>query len=359
MKNKIILPGICLLLLLLGCSKEFQKEEISNTVKSPKSDVITGTECADDIEMVCGNMLYFTDMNHFQDVYACLEVECEQWNDAFDLQYSSLNDDDLNDLIDSIGWDEEQPLANFESVYSPNFTSHRAYLRNLEQTWLNNGMDTTNGPTEYDVLDDEILRTLFNSALSVRIGGTIYHYDSEGNLWEILNADCDLITLINTDPDSASHLPGKIKLTPFLDPRGSSTASCKEDWKPDRIFKTYNGDTKRVKLKISYTNRAFSFHGIDVVVAKGKMVHYKKKNGNWKTERKNLQVTIDGQARDTCEAVPYPFDGNKGPKKRKRLKCIVPPWNQQSGNPEYIQSGDFKVLFKVSSSYSYLWTATW
>lgn len=358
MKHKIILLSICFLSLILGCSKEFQKDEITNTPKIPKSDVITGTECADGIEMVCGNMLYFTDMNHFQDVYTCLEVECEKWNDAFDLQYSNLNDDDLNDLIDSIGWDEEQPLLNFETLYAPNFNSRRAYLRNLEQTWLNNGMDTTNDPTEYDVLDDEILSTLFNNNLSVRIGSTIYHFDTDGNLWEILNADCDLITLIDTDPDSASHLTGRIKLIPFLDPRGSSTASCKEDWKPDKIFKTYDSDTKRVKLKISYTNRVFSFYGINQVVAKGKMVHYKKKKGNWKLERKDLQVTVDGQARDTCEATPYDFFDNNGPKKRKRLKALV-HWPQQSSNEELIQSEDFIVQFKVSNSFTYLWKATW
>lgn len=124
-------------------------------------------------------LLEFDDMDAFVQTLTALENRVDNWTEDFMEAYTNLEDEELNDFIDSIGFKEEQPLINFEANFS-GFASLRHEIFELEDYWLeNDGENIEDDPDNHFIMEDE-LRSVLNVHSEVKIGGSIYKFTGAG-----------------------------------------------------------------------------------------------------------------------------------------------------------------------------------
>ncbi|MFN3530561.1 MAG: hypothetical protein ACK417_11620 [Bacteroidia bacterium] len=175
------------------------------------------SDCLNGVDIICGNVLSFNDFNHFLSVYTCLESAYEHWNDSIENEYSSLNDDDYNQLWEDNGWDEDYQFVQFENHLNHN--SLRAMLATIEDAWMD---DPDNMPDtdDYDFFDDDVMNTLWSADYNIKIGNNLYHIFPNGRVLEVDNADCQLFFSSIAD-SSVNHpnarLGGPIIPNPSID----------------------------------------------------------------------------------------------------------------------------------------------
>jgi hypothetical protein len=105
-----------------------------------------------------------------------------------------MSDEDAEAYAASIGFNEDQPLMDFEAFQ--NFYSYRRWLRGLEITLVNQGQN----PLDFDFLLDDIEATLTSRSRCIRIGEvTIYHYNDD-EVFYTTSTDCDIIQNLIQDP---------------------------------------------------------------------------------------------------------------------------------------------------------------
>jgi hypothetical protein len=151
-----------------------------------------GSSCASGVRLACGGrILEFTDTAHYQAVYDCLEQEYEAHQDWALGQYGQLNDEAYNDILDSIGFNDDEPLQDFEQCLG--FSSYRRLLWTMENAWLASGMDPNLDPDNVDNIDDPITATLMSEERAIKIGGIINYLDDQGNWYTVQNGDCSLL----------------------------------------------------------------------------------------------------------------------------------------------------------------------
>lgn len=324
--------SFCLAITLIGvagCQKERLTQNSSNKNQF-NSAAREGRDCYEGVEIVCDHILKFTDMQQFQDVYNCLDQAYETWNDNFESLHSSLSDDDYNAYCDSVGFEDDQPLIDFESAL--NFYSYRKYMSGLETTWLANGADSASDPENGDVLEDDILATMFSYDQAVMINDTIYWIDKNGNMYEVTNGDCNLLAQLQADPAGVSANNTRITIFPTT----TTNSECRH-WDGKGAWNPYATD-KKYKWKMSF--RYYPW-GTSI---KSKIKSYKKKSGNWKKWRTGLEVTPYGTHYDyNCsESASYYTDKQK---RRKKLKDKIIWW----GEKHQYKTGDPRSYFSANT----------
>jgi len=146
-------------------------------VKANDVTVVT-TSCGTEykkITLEAGVMLSFNDEAHFRSVLKCLEQDQDNYNDAFNRKYANYNEEDLNDLIDRMGFDEEQPLVDFEQNYS-GFSSLRAKIELENLAWEAAAIQKFEELPEVSTIADHILRTVLTENCEVIIAGKIVNF---------------------------------------------------------------------------------------------------------------------------------------------------------------------------------------
>lgn len=99
------------ILALLSC----QKDRLDTSAAPSSMLQRHGSSCASGVRLACGGrILEFTDTAHYQAVYDCLEVEYQAHQDWALGQYGLLDDEAYNDILDSIGFNDDEPLEEFE-----------------------------------------------------------------------------------------------------------------------------------------------------------------------------------------------------------------------------------------------------
>jgi hypothetical protein len=280
--RKNIIYSVTALLFLIACNKDelIEKTELSQVSAAR-------INCFDGIQRDCnGEILMFNDEAHFVEVYECLQQQYEAWNDAFELQYSSLNDNDFNTLADSIGFNEDSTLVAFEQNY-PGYVSQRSKLRSLEALWLDNtNLDPATNPYNNDYLDDLILQTMFNQYQEVRIGNRILHISEiDGTVYTLQAGFCDLLSTLRSDPTS---LIGNPAVTSHQDSTG--TSECK-------VNKFKQGEKNLPNQEYYFWKLSFNNYFLIGTSAKGCMKYYKQKNnGKWKKHKRKISVDVYGTA---------------------------------------------------------------
>ncbi|MFN4124192.1 MAG: hypothetical protein ACK4GL_12960, partial [Flavobacteriales bacterium] len=71
--------------------------------------------CLKPIKIFCDSILWFEDEQHYEMVYQCLEQAYEAHNDWFDQQTQNMSDDDAEAHAAYVGFNEDQPLMDFEA----------------------------------------------------------------------------------------------------------------------------------------------------------------------------------------------------------------------------------------------------
>src|SRR5690606_8348760 len=114
------------------------------------------------------------DWKLFTSTVSSLQTDCDSWDSAFLAMNSSLTDDQLDSLEEQIGYNDDQPLVDFESEFS-GFFSLRKDIDQKEDVFLaSSNSDKINLDPDNHFVADEVERTLLNSKAEVKVGDTIY-----------------------------------------------------------------------------------------------------------------------------------------------------------------------------------------
>ncbi|HEY0768882.1 MAG TPA: hypothetical protein VGD31_00925, partial [Sphingobacteriaceae bacterium] len=115
-------------------------------------------------------VLEFIDLTAYENLLTQLENEVEQHNADFFDSRDYMTDDEINDLAETIGFDEFKPLRDFENYFG--FNSLRIQVENQINTWLSYPHSTLSGyPEDNYKIDNEIEQTLLNTSGQIIIAG--------------------------------------------------------------------------------------------------------------------------------------------------------------------------------------------
>jgi hypothetical protein len=123
-------------------------------------------------------MLNFSSDTLFQTTMDSLEALQERANNAFAGLYTHLDEDDFNDLVDSLQYDHEGEFERFESSY--NFSSLRTEYNRLLYSWIQkDSLDLTTHPAHKYPFSESMMALLNNDG-AVKIDGNIYWFSEFG-----------------------------------------------------------------------------------------------------------------------------------------------------------------------------------
>jgi len=326
MKTNIFIKRTLLLLAVIffaSCEKEnlIEQEQDQANLKASKAPSIGQYK----------DMLDFPDVETFLTTLDELESNVERHDDAFLVIYGHLSDDDLDEKEDSVGFDEDKPLKDFENAF-PGFNSLRKNLRLKEEEWLSNEeLDDKNDPDNHYIFDDE-LRTVVNTLGNVKIGDKLYHITRFGYV-TVAKGDFSLLNIIaEADANDYAHLDNVDISGGYTgggssgnyndnggDSSGSTGATCRLGFDRSRYY--YPSSSRRLKGK----QKLSSPNGIWGSRVKSKTVHYKKKRGRWKRRRGRITAEIRGEAVNQNCLLPSIQNDSKTRRRRSvKVKIIAP-----------------------------------
>ncbi len=225
-------------------------------------------------------MLSFTDASHFNKVVICLEARVDQYNDDFEAAHPNTTDEEIEAIIDSLGWNEDQPLIDLEN--SLHFNSLRRSIEGQMDVWLNNSvLDPATNPDDHIITDEET-RSLLTPDCKVLIGGQVVDFC----LPDAIN------TLNGEDSEGA---------------RGVCIGGCCF-WGNRNADLDFDNGTHKIIVYVSLHNKL----GV-TAKAKGKVIACKKENGKWKRWRTDLRITVGGAIFNStgCSGTPNSFAKQK------------------------------------------------
>lgn len=339
---------MALVLLAVSCKKENNLENAKSTSAGNLALVSPAGVT------VYGDMLHFPDVATLLTTLDDLENEVEVYDDNFLASHSELTQEELFELEDSVNYDENKPLEDFENQY-PGFHSLRKMLSDEFNAWLDtDGDNVANDPDHHFILDDNF-RAVLNEQACLRVEDTIYLMHDTGWI-EVYNADLDVVADIEAGIIDANAEPTPQTLGIFRN-LGHSQANC-DDAITSRAQDGYKlgANDRRIKWKLVAENVAW-WHKV-----KGKVWGYKKnKRGKWKKYRSGLWVRVEGIVYDQASCTPFPFDMATGAyysvivtQHERKLKQPVP-----FGGPFCFKKGEIIGRFYGADGASTAETLTW
>lgn len=117
------------------------------------------------------NILIFPTLQDYETAIVKLDQQIEDYNDAFDQQTAGMTDTEADDYAESVGFNENQRLIDFEKELK--FCSLRQHLAELDDAWLDQqgdgAWDLNTSPDEY-YIDDETERALLSLGSEFIVG---------------------------------------------------------------------------------------------------------------------------------------------------------------------------------------------
>jgi hypothetical protein len=298
------------LLFLAACTQndDIENIETDNSLGFSKINYKGSSRSANGTQI-----LAFNDLQAYEDMVSQLENSVESWDDAFVDQYDYLNDEDLNAKEETLKFDDEKPLTNFEM--QNNFYSLRNKYYAEEDAWLNHeNLDEKTNPNNNELYNfSEAEMTLMNPEGEIKIGNKIYKY-LEGGTLKILDGDFSKLVRYNNEDYTVLNEAN----VEYDDNSNRSNNSC-DGWELTSAYDSY-ASGKRVYLNVSI--RTFSsFH----TRFKSKIISYKKRHHRWKRYRRRLKVGI--QVHSFCGGYNIPSWSGYKNKRRKKLSKRMHYWN--------------------------------
>jgi hypothetical protein len=145
-------------------------------------------------------MLEFSDFDSFLETMEYLDKNTIDYIKSFNEKYPGLNDVEYNNLIESLGFDEEYILNSFESTYGFN-SSMRKHYNNLVIKWLDNDSLIQDNDPIYKYPFSSIEMTLLNEYGEVKIGEGIFKILDNGYIY-ITDGDYETLSKFNQGDNS-------------------------------------------------------------------------------------------------------------------------------------------------------------
>ena len=298
----------------------YSQSTILPNVKATYLDNGISTNCQN-------NILIFSTLNDYENSILALDEQIDQHNDYFDSITYNMSDDEADAYADETGFNEDQPLDDFENNLS--FCSLRNHINVLEENWLNaQGDGNWNLDTQPDgyFIDDETERTLLSVGSefivgNCKIGYTLYKRFEWGYIsfpiTSISDASQILTTLNNNDNPTIQPLNQNglsieqvqeivstvttdtpIDIVPVVDYSAqgnqggsSSYGLCKSEIK-NKGQQNFSS-SKRIIWKHKYKDTHYP-NLTGMTMEKSYTRSYKKKNGKWKTFRATIFTGMKG-----------------------------------------------------------------
>jgi len=275
-----VISAIILSVIFQSCEKKsFNELEVTHFDLGGVHNKLTS--CSDNdldsIQIVDG-MLKFNSVDHFRRVLECLEYEVEAHNDSFETAYSSYTDEQMDSIADLIGFNEWQPLVDFDTRLG--FYSRRKYIEDKIVQWLDTSsinIPLQNNPDNLDGVSEE-LRTLLNVDGNVMIDNSTYNF---------------IVSMFNPQCRRIHH---------------------------NYATYVYDNGNKYYEIKVAVNSLPI------VKTMTGKVTNFAIKKGKWKRSRARLFVQVSGYDRDADCNFPLPDGAFKGPKRRKSLTAKSRYW---------------------------------
>ncbi len=336
MKTNLIYGALAVFAMGVGiysCKKNLLTEpNQAQTVQAMQAPVV----CTYDVPLVCNNQIpHYSSTQVFDAVYQCLEAQYEQYNDNFEAAHPNLSDDAYDDLVDSLAFNEEATLKNWE--VAKGYGSLRTHLNNLEDIWLANGMDPNTDPFDHAV-SDLILLTMMNAAGDIRVANDLIHTDPDGTQLIVSNADCAIFDSAKADPNYTNPNLTRIMPAPPDVCQRNEYEKGGQEWA--------NNSNRKFLWRVDFD--AY----IQNSRAKSVIRNFRLKNGNWKRAAAYCEVQVDGDIwNNECDStVAVTFDA--AIKKRKRVTARRYPLNYSK-----IKTGELLGYFRAINGNIYVDTA--
>lgn len=292
-KIKLLLPLFILLGFLHSCIEDDSSAvkdsvAINNDIigvvdfkVNPSASLKGGGELA-----TTGVMLSFPSFQEFKTTLETLEAALEAHQEAFYSQYEHLSEDEIDSIADAVGFNDQQPLVDFEN--SKNFSnSLRRKFNAAEAIWLNNeNLDIQNDPIK-NYPYDELEQALLNENQEVMIGGVVYVYRDAAVIYQINQEHQQMLSMLANGQDISNN--------PNVTTTDKAGYSCTL-WKEKTFTKYYNNGSRMIKEDLIWKSGTHHTRAIS------KISNYKKKGNRWKPRvaKIALKFNIDYYDRTSC-----------------------------------------------------------
>lgn len=339
-----------------SCSTDTERMADKNLYDSPTTKHIKLVSLKEDYSFKsAGNadyILEFSSGAKYDSTIEELSTEMREWDNSFVAQYSDLSDEELNDKEHEIGFNQFQPLENFEQNFE-NFQSLRPDYIMAENEWLDNdSLDLENDPaSDFYYLDYEEL-TLLNKDAAVIVDSSIIIFTEDG-LIEIKNRDIETYNDYLVGEDISDH-PN------YVNHHETTSHKQNNNCRSGVRMRKWDGYKHNHGAKIILLFRSYPW----VTKSKVKVVSYKYKKQwlfggrNWKRYRTTLGAASETKFFDksNCTLASSKFKPWKF-KRRKSLSRNAPNWGFMNGlRAKNGQSVLGNFYYNGSSS---AWWLTW
>lgn len=336
-KQVLFLSCLFAAVLSTSCEKEtLAGNEAIDVQEAPIKKVVFNLPSDGRSYSSSGTMMSFSTIQEYENTIQYLMDAVEAHQDAFYLQYGDLSDDEMDAIAQNIGYDDYQPLIDFEEQHG--FTnSMRKNMKALEEIWLaNEELDPETDPDNdnvFDIFD----QTLYNEVGELMLAGKVLSYDKPNFDYEILSDYENSLVKINNGEDVSND--------PNIDLFEKSSSSC-IFWKEQHDWHQFSNNRK-VKRKVKVRR----YWGGTQIITTAKIVSHRKKRFGWARSGsmpigvKNETKLHNAQCNPTS-VNPSPLYNS--PKKRKEAIARI---TVRNGGAVYT----IKKNFGLKGTYYYNW----
>ena len=311
--NNLLLAAVATATVFAACRKETLDPVVRQVGGAPKDE-----GCDFNVSVECG-MLSFTDAAHFDEILDCLDARYEANLEWLEQEYGSLDDDQFDDAVEQLGWNEDNAIIDF--LAGLGFTSYWSHYETALNQFLEQGGEPWNFgmPDPFSTPTSAALRNKYGA---VMIGGIIYVTMPNGN--ELTFCSCEAYELYTVDPsgyvlDPNDPCVGLIEKQTFT---GNNGFECSDYWKMCHWNNYISNKNMKVKL-------IFEYSASDGTAAEARQDSWKKRsNGRWKRHYTKLRPRIDGKS-GTIECVFRGSFTKERPQRRARTRTSGVKWPGQ------------------------------
>lgn len=184
MRRQKFLVFFLIALLFPSCNKSHQEGMVKSLQLQMSDELIdlydTGVPYYDygEIELLTGDILRFANEDHYLYVLEHLQEQYDCWSDLFFQTYGCEDDDEMDELIGELLFDDCVPLQLFEEEYNFWGKNLRSKMKIAESEWLLTE-EECDSPVD-EIINSIIEQTLFSKYHEICIGDTIYQLRPNG-----------------------------------------------------------------------------------------------------------------------------------------------------------------------------------
>ena len=311
--KKLFIVICCVVFAIIGnsCEKEnvFSTRSMSTPTMSNEIEILyrqMPSRNYSSITVVGDNILKFQSLSHYDQICQQLKADCILWDSLFYVAYGRMEEMELMDWMDSIGYDEYLPIVLFENALDVMGTRLFDSQRDAILEWSENEFKGENPTDKIFIFEWE--QALYNEHREVCVGDTIYQFRLDATIKYPLDKIEDWLRIRELTTIELMAIEGVIS-EDYLPKSGSG-----EEKVPFKCFVC--GEFNAYNLPEVFSGLDYSYWSVTGKVGfwgqenrlDSKLVNYKfhkiKKNGKkvFKTVKRNccIQPTHQIFYRDHC-----------------------------------------------------------